>query len=109
MLTVAETIFDASVVETASTVTVWVVGKSGAVKKPLESIVPVLATPPGTPFTRQVTGELAVNCMAEPLATLTEVGEIVNGPFAAAELLLPPPQLTSMEIPHKAKNSIALQ
>jgi len=58
--------------------------EAGAVYKPDEVIVPVVALPPATPFTDQATPVLlepetvAMNCCAAPTSKAAELGEIVT-------------------------------
>ncbi len=83
MVTVAEADLVVSACATAVTVTVAGLGTAaGAVKTPDVEIVPVVAFPPVTPFTCQVTAVLLVFCTVAvkvcdaPVTTLAEVGEI---------------------------------
>jgi hypothetical protein len=83
MVTVAEADLVASACETAVTVTVAGLGTlAGALKTPAVEIVPVVAFPPVTPFTCQVTAVLVVFCTVAakvcdaPVVTLAVPGEI---------------------------------
>jgi hypothetical protein len=96
-VTRAEATFVVSAWEVAVTVTVVVVGNTfGAVYTPVELTVPMIASPPFSPFTCQVTVvfvepvTVAVKGCVAPPATLAEVGEMVMATPAAGVLLLPP-------------------
>src|ERR671923_1004148 len=94
MVTCAEADFVASACDTAVTVTVAGLGTTaGAVYRPELEIVPIVALPPLTPFTCQVTAVLlvfctiAVNCWVPPAATVAEVGEMVTLTVVAAVIV----------------------
>jgi hypothetical protein len=96
MVTVAEADLVVSACETAVTVTVAGLGTvAGAVKAPDVEIIPVVAFPPVTPFTCQVTAVLVVFCTVAvkacdaPVATLAVPGEIeiLTGGEAAAVMV----------------------
>src|SRR6476620_4796819 len=106
-VTVAEPLWLESAFDTALMVTVAVAGElavgtlAGAVYMPLASIVPVVALPPATPFTCQVTLLLlalaAWNCCVLPTTTALLEGVTVTdvpcgGLFEPDELEPPPPQ-----------------
>jgi hypothetical protein len=96
-VTSAEATIVVSACEVAVTVTVVVVGNTlGAVYSPVELTVPMIASPPFSPFTCQVTAVLvepvtvAVKDCVAPPATLADVGEMVMATPAAGVLFLPP-------------------
>lgn len=105
MVTLAEPILVVSACETAEMATLLGVGTTaGAVYRPLESMVPMVALPPLMEFTCQVTAVLlepvtvAVNCcvclvcrVAASGVTATAIVVVVD----EEELLLPPPQAAS--------------
>ena len=106
-VTTAGAAFVVSATEVAVTVTVVELGSFvGAVYKPVVLTVPMIASPPVSPFTLQVTEVLvdpvtvAVNCCVAPPAMLAVVGEIVTATVVELELLLLPP-------PHPAQTSEA--
>lgn len=97
-VTTAEAAFVVSATEVEVTVTVVELGSFvGAVYKPVVLTVPMIASPPVSPFTLHVTEVLvdpvtvAVNCCVAPPAMLAVVGEIVTATVVELELLLPPP------------------
>ena len=96
-VTMATAVLVVSACAIAETETVVVVGNSGgAVYRPVVLIVPLVASPPTTPFTCQVTAvfvepvTVAVNCWVVAPATLAVVGEIVMVTPAAVVSFLPP-------------------
>jgi hypothetical protein len=96
-VTVATATIVVSAWEVAVTATVVVVGNTfGAVYKPVELTVPMIASPPFSPFTFHVTAvfvepvTVVVNCWVAPPATLAVVGVMVMATPAAGVLLLPP-------------------
>lgn len=106
-VTTAGAAFVVSATEVAVTVTVVELGSFvGAVYKPVVLTVPMIASPPVSPFTLHVTEVLvepvtvAVNCWVAPPAMLAVVGEIVTATAVELELLLLPP-------PHPAQTSEA--
>src|SRR5437879_1571766 len=97
IVTVASAVLLLSATDTAVMVTVGEVGTAdGAVYTPDPLIVPKVALPPATPFTRQFTPVVlafftsAVNCAVVLVATVELVGEIVIETVPEV-LLLPPP------------------
>jgi len=96
-VTVATAVLVVSAWEIAVTVTVVVLGNLlGAVYKPFASMVPIIASPPFSPLTCQVTAvfvepvTVALNCCVAPPATLAVVGEMVMETPVLAVLFLPP-------------------
>src|SRR6516225_193752 len=88
-----DTVAEADCEESAQEVAVTVTdppegGRSGAVYKPLEVMVPILASPPLVPFTLQSTqplvepSTLATNCWVAPLTTVAAAGETVTSAAA---------------------------
>src|SRR5262245_13608862 len=87
--TVAEADCEESAQEVAVTVTDPLAGgRSGAVYKPLEVMLPIPASPPLVPFTLQSTqplvepSTLATNCWVAPLGTVAAAGETVTSAVA---------------------------
>lgn len=85
IVTVAASDFVLSATEIAVTVTGFDAGTvAGAVKSPVALIVPVVAIPPVTPFTCQVTAvldvfvTLAENCCVKPVVTVAVLGLTVT-------------------------------
>jgi hypothetical protein len=97
-VTVAMASLVVSATEVAVMVSVRPAGKTvGAVYKPLEFIVPIVASPPFSPFTAQVTEVLlfpvtvAVNCWVPPPAMLAVAGETVTATVVLVVVLFDPP------------------
>lgn len=113
-VTVAAPAFVVSACEIAVTVTVPPVGTfAGAVYKPDELIVPMLAAPADVLLTCQVTAALdvpvtvAVNCFVWPVSTLAVAGDTDTTTGGGVVVLLGPAQAaanTAMKIAIEGKN-----